>query len=210
MIDKIYVCHHIPLIERKNSLQEFFVQNNIEVEWVEGYLPSEIEYEYKRVVGNINDSEISLYLKHQYCFDDQIKNNFENILILEDDVDLPFNFNEYLKKSMIEFNLHEPKLDGLMLGSCCNINFKNTVDSKLVYYQVGQLTRCCHAMVFTLTAAQKIIKIIMIINYPIDHKLNYIIKKEDLKIGWVEPSIKQKSEIGLFESSIVHTQVVSI
>jgi GR25 family glycosyltransferase involved in LPS biosynthesis len=210
MIDKIFVCHHKPLIERKNSLQEFFLQNDIEVEWVEGYLPSEIEYEYKRVVGNINDSEISIYLKHQYCFDEQIKNNFETILILEDDVDLPDNFNDHLKKCMKEFNLHKPKLDGLMLGSCCNINFENIVNSKLVYYQEGQLTRCCHAMVFTLNAAQKIIKNIKTINYPIDHKLNYIIKKEDLKIGWVEPSIKQKSEIGLFKSSIVHTQVTNI
>ena len=71
MIDKIFVCHHKPLIQRKEKLQKFFIENGIGVEWVENYLPDEIEYEYKRVVGNINDSEISIYLKHQYCLNEQ-------------------------------------------------------------------------------------------------------------------------------------------
>jgi GR25 family glycosyltransferase involved in LPS biosynthesis len=209
MIDKIFVCHHKPLIERKEKLQKFFIENDIDVEWVENYLPDEIEYEYKRVVGNINDSEISIYLKHQYCLNEQVKNNFDYTLILEDDVDLPDNFNDYLKNCMNEFVSYQPKLDGLMLGSCCGIHFDNITDDKLIYYKEGQLTRCAHAMIFTLNAAKQITKNLNIINYPIDHKFNYIIKKENLKIGWVEPAIKQKSEIGLFESSIVHTQVTN-
>lgn len=207
MIDKIFVCHHKPLVERKTYLQKFFLDNNIDVEWVESYLPDEIEYEYKRVIGSINDSEISIYLKQQYCFDQQVKNGFNNILILEDDVDLPNNFIEYLNKCMYEFNSHEPQLDAMMLGSCCNLNVKDTDKSKMVYYNEGQLTRCAHAMVFTLKASQKIVKNLKIINYPIDHKLNFIFKKEGLKIAWVEPSIKQKSENGTFRSSILHTQV---
>lgn len=210
MIDKIFVCHHKPLIERKSYLQKFFTDNSIDVEWVENYLPEEIEYEYKRVVGSINDSEISLYLKHHYCLKEQVKNNFEYILILEDDVDLPNNFNDYLKNCIDEFISHQPKLDGLMLGSCCGIHFDNIVDGKMIYYKEGQLTRCTHAMLFNLEATKKIIKNLNIINYPIDHKLNWIIKKEDLKIGWSEPAIKQKSEIGLFKSSIVHTQVPNL
>lgn len=210
MIDKIFICHHKPLLERKSYLQKFFLDNNIDVEWVENFLPEEIEYEYKRVVGSINDSEISIYLKQQYCFEQQVKNNFKHILILEDDVDLPNNFEDYLNKCMKEFIDHEPKLDAMMLGSCCGIETKNASPDKMVYYEDGQMTRCAHAMVFNLEASKKVVKNLNIINYPIDHKLNWIIKKENLKIGWVEPSIKQKSEIGLFKSSIVHTQVPNI
>jgi hypothetical protein len=209
MIDKIFVCHHKPLYERKSYLQKIFADNDIDVEWVENYLPEEIEYEYKRVVGSINDSEISIYLKQQYCFEQQVKNNFKHILILEDDVDLPNNFNDYLNKCMGEFINYEPKLDGMMLGSCCGIETKNVSHNKMVHYENGQMTRCAHAMVFNIEASKKIIKNLNMINYPIDHKLNWIIKKENLKIGWVEPSIKQKSEIGSFKSSIVHTQVSS-
>lgn len=210
MIDKIFVCHHNPLVERKIYLQKFFVDNNIEVEWVENYLPDEIEYEYKRVIGSINDSEISIYLKQQYCFEQQIKNNLNHILILEDDVDLPNNFKDYLDKCMEEFVNYEPKLDAIMLGSCCGIQTKNISIDRMIYYEDKQMTRCAHAMVFNLEASKKIVKNLKTINYPIDHKLNWIIKKENLKIGWAEPSIKQKSESGKFKSSIVHTQVSNI
>ena len=209
MIDKIFVCHHRPLAGRKKELQKFFIKNNIDVEWVESYLPNEIGDEYQRVVGKINDSEISIYLKHEHCLKEQVKNNFDYALILEDDVDLPDNFNDYLRNCMNEFVSYQPKLDGLMLGSCCGIRSDDITDDKLIYYKEGQLTRCAHAMVFTLNAAKQIIKNLNIINYPVDHKLNYIIKKENLKIGWLEPAIKQKSEIGVFESSISHTQVMN-
>lgn len=210
MIDKIFVCHHTPLTQRKIELQKIFKHNNIKTEWVEIYLPSEIEYEYKRVIGSLNDSEISLYLKHEYCFKFQVENNLKNILILEDDVIIPSNFINYLERCMNEFTRHSPKLDGLMLGSCCNIHPKNITDEKYVYYEIGNLTRCAHAMIFNLEASRKIIRNLKIINYPIDHKLNWIIKKEDLKIGWVEPSIKQKSEDGTFKSSILHTQITNL
>jgi GR25 family glycosyltransferase involved in LPS biosynthesis len=209
MIDKIFVCHHTPLKERKIQLQKFFSEHNINVEWVEQFHPDEIEYEYKRVIGNINNSEISIYLKHQYCLNEQVKNNYEYILILEDDVNLPTNFNEYLENCMDEFMSYEPKLDGLMLGSCCGIRSKNIVEKKLIYFEENQLTRCAHAIMFTLNASKKITKKLNAINYPIDHKLNFIIKNENLKIGWVEPPILQKSEMGLFESAILHTQVLS-
>lgn len=210
MIDKIFVCHHKPLTQRKLHLQQFFQKNNIDVEWVEDYLPDEIEYEYKRVVGHLNDSEISIYLKHQYCLEQQVKNNFKYILILEDDVELPNNFLNYLEHCMNEFIQHNPKLDGLMLGSCCGLVSKNIINNKFVYYEKEQMTRCAHAMVFCLEAARKIVKNLKIINYPIDHKLNSIIKAEDLNIGWAEPSVKQKSENGVFQSSILHTQVTTI
>lgn len=209
MIDKIFVCHHKPLKQRKLYLEQFFQKNSINVEWVEDYLPNEIEYEYKRVVSRLDDSEISIYLKHQYCFEQQVKNNFKYILILEDDVDLPNNFLHYLENCMNEFISYEPELDGLMLGTCCGLISKNITNNKLVYYEDNQMTRCAHAMIFCLDASKKIVKNLRIINYPIDHKLNSIIKSENLKIGWAEPSIKQKSENGAFQSSILHTQVIT-
>ena len=124
-IDKIFCCHHPSpsLSERKQKLVDFFKDNELEVEWVEGFPPeSASNWEHASLLKNVlakgpeqyrDDAEkaeefcgklLSLILKHNYCCDEQIENNYENILVLEDDVDLFSNFTEeYFNKCMREF-----------------------------------------------------------------------------------------------------------
>lgn len=218
MIDKIFVCHHNSLIDRKSTLQKFFEKENIQVEWVEKFLPEEIENDYDKIVGtdslnfnpehdhqfgwNVNIPELSLYLKHKYCFETQVENNYDIILILEDDVLLPDNFNEYISKILVEFKNYSPKLDCVMLGTCCGFKSEFIEDGMSIHYGPNQLTRCTHAMIFTLECAKKIINNLYPINFPIDHKLNEIIIKEDLKVAWAEPPIFQRTDLNMEKSSI--------
>ena len=92
-MNKIFVCHHPPLIHRKKYLDNFFSSRNIEVEWVENFSPEEITEDYDQIVGvkdlvinpnvpgvqqnqytlyenagkKVTISELSLYLKQEYC-----------------------------------------------------------------------------------------------------------------------------------------------
>jgi len=227
-MNKIFVCHHSPLTHRKEYLINFFSSKNIEVEWVENFSPEEIVETYDEVIGTkdliinpnvpgvqqnqytlyenagkrVSIPELSLYLKHQYCFEQQIENEYETIVILEDDIMLPDNFEEYLNVCYEEFDNYNPKLDCVMLGSCFGFTSPHIKENRLVHYGENQLTRCTHAMMFSLDATKKILKNLYPINWPIDFKLNEIIIKENLKVGWTEPSLQQASHLNLDKSFI--------
>jgi GR25 family glycosyltransferase involved in LPS biosynthesis len=227
-MNKIFVCHHSPLTHRKEYLINFFSSKNIEVEWVENFSPEEIVETYDEVIGTkdliinpnvpgvqqnqytlyenagkrVSIPELSLYLKHQYCFEQQIENEYEKIVILEDDIMLPDNFEEYLNVCCEEFDNYNPKLDCVMLGSCFGFTSPYIKENRLIHYGENQLTRCTHAMMFSLDATKKIIQNLYPINWPIDFKLNEIIIKENLKVGWTEPSLQQASHLNLDRSFI--------
>lgn len=151
---------------------------------------------------DISISELSLYLKHKECFKKHIDNNYNYILILEDDVILPDNFLDYLNTSFLEFDKHIPKLDCLVFGTCCGFESKDIEDGKLIYYDKTYLTRCTHAIMYSLDASKKIYKNLHPVNFPIDHKLNEIIIMEKLNVGWVEPPLQQASHLKLDKSAI--------
>jgi len=227
-MNKIFVCHHSPLTHRKEYLINFFSSKNIEVEWVENFSPEEIVETYDELIGTkdlfinpnvpgvqqnqytlyenagkrVSIPELSLYLKHQYCFEQQIENEYETIVILEDDIMLPDNFEEYLNVCCEEFDNYNPKLDCVMLGSCFGFTSPYIKENRLVHYGENQLTRCTHAMMFSLDATKKIMQNLYPINWPIDFKLNEIIIKENLKVGWTEPSLQQASHLNLDRSFI--------
>tara|TARA_B100001939_G_scaffold199464_1_gene171492 strand:- start:9593 stop:10279 length:687 start_codon:yes stop_codon:yes gene_type:complete len=225
---KIFVCHHPPLTHRKEYLDKFFSFRNIEVEWVEKFSPEEITEDYDQIVGvkdlvinsnvpgvqqnqytlyenagrKVTIPELSLYLKHQYCFEQQIENGYDLIVILEDDIMLPNNFEEYLDICQSEFINHDPKLDCLMLGSCFGFRSPYVRENRLIHYGSNQLTRCTHAMMFSLDAAKMIVKNLYPVNWPIDFKLNEIIIKENMKVAWTEPALQQSSHLNLDKSFI--------
>lgn len=220
-IDKIFVCHHKPLEDRKKRLQTIFNKLDLDVEWVEKYLPDEIDYEkevgdvkifnpinlaiqqnqyiYHEGVGKkVSISELSLYLKHKWCYQQQIENNYENILILEDDVDLGMNLIEFLNNNMEEFLKIKP--DMLIVGTAFNFKPKRFT-GKYIHLNPNQLTRCTHAQIINRKCIDDIMKHLYPVNLPIDFKLNEIIILEKLKVAWSEPGLKQYSLGG--ESTII-------
>jgi len=217
LIDKIFITHHPALTKRKQNLLLDLQREGIaNAEWVEMFPPEEIKTTGK--IG-ISKKEASLYLKHRYCLEQQLKNGWENILILEDDAMLPENFIPYLEKCLDEFS--ELRGDMLFLGggskefTLNNFFFRNNkgelerrhidIEKKLgqlVYYHPDFLTRCTHAYIINIKAVKKILMQLDDINRPIDNKLNEIIEKENLKVCWAEPPILQKTVEGLEKTSL--------
>jgi hypothetical protein len=86
-VDKIFIVHHKPLIDRKNRLVKILDKLKLDVEWIESYLPEDVDYEkeilnwqefehveivhpygkYQNFSKKCSISEISLYLKHKEC-----------------------------------------------------------------------------------------------------------------------------------------------
>ena len=225
---KIYVCHHPPLKHRKEKLEKVFSSRNIEVEWVEKFSPEEIVEDYDQIVGvkdiiinpnvpgvqqnqytlyenagrQVTIPELSLYLKHRYCFEEQIENGYDLIVILEDDIMLPNNIEEYLNKCKLEFIQSNPKLDVAVLGGAFNFKPNYIQSEKILHYGKNHLTRCTHAIMFSLDAAKKIISNLYPINWPIDFKYNEIIIAENLRVAWAEPSLQQETHLKIDTSSI--------
>lgn len=93
---QIYVCHHPLLVDRKDYLSKQLAKYNLSAKWIEEYSPNNITVPQSKY--NLSLTEYSLYLKHEHALQDIIKNNHEYGLILEDDVLLGEDFNDYLIK----------------------------------------------------------------------------------------------------------------
>ncbi len=214
MIDKIYLLHHEEYINRGILIKNRLKEENIEFEIVTNFSPEEIKQQYDNLINDyckditiihpygeyintpikISIGSYSLIRKHLYCLHEQIKNNYENILILEDDVDIPINFNLYLENNMRDF-LELKKTENvtmLMIGKSHNFISKNYNPIKFAHYSVNQKTRCTHAYITNIEATKKLVRNFEPINLPIDFKLNEIMQTENIKVAWSEPGLIQK------------------
>ena len=116
--EKIYVIHHSTLTERKLYLEEKFSEFNLteKVEWVSLYETEEDQNKLKNPF-EINNKVLAVNMSHIYCYQQQIKKKYKNILIFEDDVDFKhIHLTHYLNQVSEEF----VNLDGdiAFLGSC--------------------------------------------------------------------------------------------
>jgi len=199
---KYYVCHHAPLLQRKQYLTGMFNKFKIEddVTWITGFLPSEITLPDEHRFNNIR--EYSLNLKHKYAFEDQIKKHIGVITIFEDDVIIPDDYLKYEALFLKEFK----ELDGdLLFHSECwkdDIKPEYLEQNKHVYYRPEYRTRCAYAYMVTLKAAIQIMKHWNINPLTPDHFLNEIITKEQLRSCYATPSLLQGSTEGYYSSSV--------
>lgn len=173
-----------------------FKRLNLNVKWITDYDPNQ----FKLLQGFKNTGEISLYYKHLHCINEQVQNSIDKILIFEDDVLLPDNFNIFYKKCIGEFSALNG--DIMFLGTCCNILVNNPIIGKYVYYDASYLSRCSHCYVVTNSAAHKILKCAQNINMSWDFKLNECIKKEKLRSCYTHPSIPQTTNLKMEKSSL--------
>lgn len=212
-LDKIYLIHHKPMVSRGDYMRKRLSEEGIEVEWVECFPPEEIDYEkelkdwekfedveilqpyhnYHNFSKKISIGSLSLVLKHKWCFQNQLENNYENVLIIEDDLDIPKNFKTYLNNNMKDFlELKENEnVQMLSIGMSHHFLTKNYKAGKYAHYGENQKVRCTHAIVYNIEATKKILPRFNIINLPIDFKLNEIIQVENLKVAWSEPGLFQ-------------------
>lgn len=201
---KIFCLHHTDRPERKERLQKIFKRENLEVEWVEDFHPSTIKISSLNLQHNLNINAISVYLKHKHCYLSQKHNQYDNILILEDDVIIPENihFSTFFNSALKEFNSISGDL--LFIGGAFNMHPSEILDHKIVYSEPHFTSRCAHAYVVNLKCIDRILSRIDVIDDALDWKLNHIIKEFNLKVCYTEPSIKQATVEGLDSSTIQH------
>jgi GR25 family glycosyltransferase involved in LPS biosynthesis len=199
-IDKIYVCHYTKLKERVPTLEKQLEKYGLDVYWVTDYDAEDIDISLVRKymtnvdkplgLGGIHEnrtlrlSELSLILKHNYVFEDMIKNNYESVLVLEDDVlfveDFINKFNNQIKDAELDYDL-------IWVGTCCNLKYPNTVSDKFIYKHNG--SRCTHGYIISKNCAKKMMEFLKQNNYPADFAFNSAIEKMNLNNYWMEPSL---------------------
>jgi hypothetical protein len=201
---KIFILHHTPAVDRKVFLQKDlnFVNLPYQLEWVESFLPSEID---SNVVSNIKRSELSLSLKHKYALEQIVQNNIEYGIVFEDDVNLQSvsNIHQFIEQGITE--LEAESGDILWIGDVWVGKYvipdNKKILNKISYFASDCLTRCTHAYIISQQGAKLALN-----NYhykhPVDHLYNEIISKKILVSGWTIPGLLQKSAEGLLSTLI--------
>jgi GR25 family glycosyltransferase involved in LPS biosynthesis len=194
-IDKFYMCHYQKLTERREYVEKVLSTHNIEVNWVLDFDKEALDKEslsktYPFLFSNKNGrylslAEISLVLKHKYVFDDVVKNNYQNVVVFEDDIILVDDFNNKLNNYMEQL---PSDYDILWIGTCCNLHANNISVDKNVY-EVSHGSRCTHAYVISNSACRKINDIFDGVYQPIDWFFNSSIKTQNMRNFWAEPEL---------------------
>jgi len=189
---QIYILHHAPLVERKKFFEEQLLLNNLTGIWIEDYTPETIS---PPTNSKITKTEYSLYLKHKHALNHQITNNLKYGLIFEDDALLGDNFQAYFDTLFTEFL--QLDCDILMIGTAVfptlSLEPQNIIPGKHVYYDPSYTTRCTHAILYNINAAQHVVNNLEANLNPYDHKLNQIILDKNLKTCWAYPGLLQGS-----------------
>ena len=198
--DKVkYFCIHHPILtERYAELSNRCKALGIGVEWVTNFFPEELQLPDQHSFKNIK--EYSLYKKHEFCISEQVKHGYPYICILEDDVILPDDFNDFISKCIFEFEHLQG--DILFPGSCCDLATSGTTPGTHVYYHPHFLSRCAHCYILPLRTANLIIKDYQTDFEAADFKLNTLIQRHNLRCCHAEPSIKQRSNENQIPSTV--------
>jgi GR25 family glycosyltransferase involved in LPS biosynthesis len=211
---KIFVIHYSKLVDRKKYILEQFKKQNItDYEFIEKYNKEDLKDCDKLLFGkNIKESMMSLITKTFYVYK-LIAENYENALILEDDVILSDNFIDILKKYI---NQLPENYDMLFIGDGCNLHIPKdklipniNIYNKCLYYTNwggDGATRCTDSYLINKKCAIKLCNYIKNltskINLPSDWWLNVAARDNNLSVYWAEPTIvTQGTQNGLFKSS---------
>jgi GR25 family glycosyltransferase involved in LPS biosynthesis len=208
---KTYLLHHRDMTERFEVINKRLKDEGLMFDIIDGNHPDDIEYEsllenhesfipivIEQIHGNsymnfskkISPGSMSLVLKHMDAWKDIVVNNIDNAMILEDDCEIPYGFLEYSKRILTQHT--ESQFDITMIGTTEGFRSPSyDGQNEKVFHHPLQKTRCTHCYIISSEAAQKMIEGFGNINLPIDFKMNEVIQINRMKIGWVEPGLKQ-------------------
>jgi glycosyl transferase family 25 len=207
---KIFVIHYKKLTERKKHILEQFEKYNItDYEFIE--IDRDELYGYDlSLFENISNAKMAIHLSHMYAYK-EIKNNYDEAIIFEDDVilcdDFINIFNNYLTQLPKDYDM-------LFFGNGCNLHIQSNdlIPNKNIYekglyptnWGGDGCTRCIDSYVVSKKCAIKLCEYIDNIKYKIntttDWWLNKVARDIKLKVYWAEPTIaSQGSEYGMFE-----------
>jgi GR25 family glycosyltransferase involved in LPS biosynthesis len=209
---KIFVLHYTKLVDRKASiLKQFQEQGITNFEFVELYdkdslTPTHLE----KFEQNLKPSEISLFLKHIYVYQ-QIASHYDEALILEDDAILAKNFlstlNTYRQQLPPDYNL-------LFIGNGCGLHVPKEIQKEgQNIYERGVdfkswggngASKCTDSYMINKACARRFSSHFTVVEtktpYQIDHWINETARLLRPKVFWAEPTIvTQGSENQTFQ-----------
>jgi hypothetical protein len=221
-IDKIFVIHYKPLVERKKYLDEVlplleipyeystrFDRESPEIHDIKFIDLSESNREkrnvyYEQYIARISegvtrDSWRANLLEHYHIFKDFVANDdLQNILIFEDDV----IFNADLKDALnLYCQLLPEDYDTLFIGSGCGLKLPFET-SDIIAKHPKFHSKCGDSYIVSKKAAKKIVEHCLPLYCNWDWELNYQQSMHQMNVYWVvNPLVKQGSECGYYNSS---------
>lgn len=220
-IDKIYIIHYTPLFERKKYLEKTLPLFNIPFEFKTNFDRSSKEINDINLIdlskGNedkrnaiLSQSGLSvntgankpalkaIILEHYHIFKEFINSDFENILVLEDDVIFDEKFFTTYQKYLDQL---PEDYDVLYLGSGCNLKLPYHTD-ELIGLHPNRHSRCADSYVISKKAAINVYNTCLPLYCNWDWELNYQQQLHRMNVYWVtEPLVNQGSEGGNYNSS---------
>ena len=196
-IEKIFIIHYKPLLERKQYLINYFINNNItNYEFRDLYqrenLSKEIKEKYFKL-DNLNPAQICITIEHIETYREIIndnKNTNKWYLILEDDAIFCDNFidkiNEYLE-------VIPDDAEYLDICDYFQINSNNM-------WVLKHFTRTNCSYLINKNTCEKLIKTIIPFEKAIDHELNRQFQIHDIKCYWSNLSFIHH---GTYQSSYI-------
>jgi GR25 family glycosyltransferase involved in LPS biosynthesis len=164
--DHIYCINLDERKDRWKSATEQFEKNNITVERISG-----IKNKFS-INKKVNDGEMGLILTHKLIYIDAIKNNYKNILILEDDIIFADDFSKKFNDAALEI----PKdWDLFYLGG---FYWLSRPKEFLKNISIADNILCAHAIGINVNILETMLSLINF-SEPID--VTYANKQKDLK-----------------------------
>ena len=183
-IEKIFIIHYKPLINRKNYLINYFSNNNIKnFEFRDLYqrenLTPELSNSYFKL-NNLNPSQICITIEHIETYRHIINTGSYNkwYLILEDDAKFTDNFIETLNLYMNNIPDDAEYLDINDYSLPTSINNTNN------YWLPMNYTRTNCSYLINKYACEKLLAIIIPFKKAIDHELNAQFIHHNIKCYW--------------------------
>lgn len=202
-IDKIFIVHYEPLINRKEYLEKELPKLDLGFEFITSNEKTDSELDFskfldeKKLKQGVNNSIISVSIKHFEIYQKMVEQKLENCLIFEDDAVITENFKENLKSILNE--LENLDFDFCFLSSGCNLHSNNIIEQKKLYE--SDSTRTVSGYIVKNKNLSKILETVPFYG-AIDWHLNWIKEELNLKFYWAEPPLIIHGSQDIYKSNI--------
>lgn len=192
-IDKTYIVHYEPLIERKNYLDkvlpkisenfEYIISNEETDNKIKDMIDEVYVYNTNVLSRPLPINELSVSLSHLEIYKDIVLNDYNLCLILEDDAIINENFNliinEVLQEDLESF-------DFIFLSTCCGIVVEK---QNKKHIQPFNFSKCVSGYLVNNKKLKNVLEHSKPISTNIDNHLNIIKEPLNLNFGCCEPPI---------------------
>ena len=188
-IDQVYVVNMDKDKKRLRIFTIYMNKLNIKFKRITGIDGKKVYSKYKTY---LSPGELGCLLSHINIMKDAIKNNYENILVLEDDIIFHKDFHNILKKTYNNIIKNEKRFDLIYLGYN-NLFTKFYIKNK--YYFKTKNTNGTYAMIINKNIFKEILKQYNKLNVPSDQVLNNSIQPYYKCFNFTKPIITVNNKV---------------